>query len=289
MSLQRKLPQFLHSQQHTWNLSFTLEQRSPMVCYYLRLFVIESSLALGHKNDPTGESAKFLMAAMGNLEQLKAKLTETLGDQFGEIEGFAQMIKEACVFFKNAEDMDRASLYAQNGKQIVKLYFSSALIFDALKVFKQYDNAHHDKSKFAKWRSTYIHSCLKKGEMPSPPEPNVNDDDQELLNELNNMNTNFTQPAASPSRPPPQVQPTYPAAPQPGYNPAPQAAYTPAPVQYQPEPVAASTSSGGQVSAMKMLEAQKCCKTASSCIDYQDREGAISELEKALRILKTGQ
>merc|ERR1712071_677193 len=68
---------------------------------------------------------------------------------------------------------------------MVKLYFTAGIIFDALKVFENYDDSLAQQAKFAKWRSTHIHTSLQKGEMPTPPKPREGEaDDAALMAEL---------------------------------------------------------------------------------------------------------
>jgi vacuolar protein sorting-associated protein VTA1 len=38
----------------------------------------------------------------------------------------------------------------------------------------------------------------------------------------------------------------------------------------------------------EITKAQKLCKFASSALEYQDVQGAVEYLEKAMRLLKTG-
>lgn len=56
---------------------------------------------------------------------------------------------------------------------------------------------------------------------------------------------------------------------------------------YEPEP-SYTTSTGAELSAAQYNQATKLCKFASSAIMYQDVPTALENLEKCIRLLKTG-
>jgi len=276
MGLTRKVPAFLKKQQHTWTVSFDMEKMSPIVCYYMRLLVVQECMKV-FKDDASGESKTFLLQTMDHLEQLKASMTASSID-YSEVEGVAKCVENGCKLLKKAEDLDRAQQYMQHGKMMVKLYFTAGIIFDALKVFENYDDSLAQQAKFAKWRSTHIHTSLQKGEMPTPPKPREGEaDDAALMAELDAMGpSSHAQPAA----PTPSVQPSY----QPPLTPAYQQPAQPA---YQ-QPAASSSSSGGTRNHGDIQQAKKMIQTALQCLNYQDVEGTILELEDCIKFLKTG-
>ncbi|RZF39890.1 hypothetical protein LSTR_LSTR010518 [Laodelphax striatellus] len=83
--------------------------------------------------------------------------------------------------------------------------------------------------------------------------------------------------------PPPAFQPMSP--PVMPITPSPQNVSTPA----YPSTMEASTLSGAKLSPEKIAKAQKYCKWAGSALNYDDVKEAVSNLQKALRILETGE
>lgn len=65
--------------------------------------------------------------------------------------------------------------------------------------------------------------------------------------------------------------------------------------QFQPysgaevPPVATVTPSNVQLTGDQMIKAQKYCKWAGSALTYDDVKSAIDNLQKALRLLQTGE
>ena len=297
------------------------------------------------KIDKSSPEAKhFIISVMDNLELVKANLADV-----SESAGLRDIMTQACKLLAAAEKMDHAQNYTKN---IVKCYFSAALLFESLKVFEAYDNSQMDKAKFAKWRSTYrvfnnlcpapkfghfwkfrfpegiwpkiilkiskndkfevvrptffnalyIHTCLSKGEQPSPPEKDAGDDeleselDRELaeLDELDNLSvqrpTNVNTSPQLPSFRAPQ-RPVVPkpqiSQPQVFQPQAPQHQFNPPPQQFNPAPVQTGYP---KLDKPQVERFKKLLKFSSSALEtYSDTPGAIEQLEKALKLLRTGQ
>ena len=235
------------------------------------------------------EAKQFIISVMDNLEVVKKNLQDVT-----EPAGLRDIMTQACKLLAAAEKMDHAQNYNKN---IVKCYFSAALLFEALKVFENYDNSQADKAKFAKWRSTYIHTCLSKGEQPSPPEKEAGDDELEdelekELAELDNLNVNNLTPQASsvrsPQRPvePKPQQNIMP--PQQNFVP-PQQNFVQPQQHFNPTPVQPS-SNFPKLDKTQIERFKKLLKFSTSAIEtYADTPGAIEQLEKAIKLLKTGQ
>jgi vacuolar protein sorting-associated protein VTA1 len=65
--------------------------------------------------------------------------------------------------FSYADQQDRAANF---GKNVVKSFYTAAMIYDIITVFGELsEEAKHNK-KYASWKAAYIHSCLKNGETP---------------------------------------------------------------------------------------------------------------------------
>jgi vacuolar protein sorting-associated protein VTA1 len=215
--------------------------------------------------------------------------------------------------FTYADQQDRASNF---GKNVVKSFYTSSMIYDICTTFGELSEEAKQQRKYAKWKAAYIHNCLKNGETPHPgPLPS---EDDELVNIGNNdqpgsssnvgWNTNPydnqpTQPTVQPSVP--QDQPAssgygqFPAGNDPFLN-----IRAPSPPKDPEEknpggfvPFDPRTSnipfdqpqSSSAVAPELMIKAQKFVKYAGSALTYEDVPTAIDNLQKALRLLTTGQ
>lgn len=192
------------------------------------------------------------------------------------------------------------------------------MIYDICTTFGELSEEAKQQRKYAKWKAAYIHNCLKNGETPHPgPMPSEEDDELINIGGSNNdqpgtssnvgWNTNpYDNQPAQPSVP--QDQPT-----SSGYGQFPAANNDPflnirAPsppkdpeeknpggfVPFDPrtsnipfeQPQSSSTATA---SPEIMIKAQKCIKFAGSALTYEDVPTAIDNLQKALRLLTTGQ
>jgi len=291
MSLSKRVPPSLKSQQHMWAISFDFNQRAPLTCYYIRLMVLQESMKID-KSSP--EAKHFIISVMDNLEQVKANLGDV-----SESAGLRDIMTQACKLLAAAEKMDHAQNYTKN---IVKCYFSAALLFESLKVFDTYDNSQMDKAKFAKWRSTYIHTCLSKGELPSPPEKDAGDDeleselDRELaeLDQMDNLSVQRPTNVNTSPQLPSHRAPQRPVEPKPQSFQSqvfqPQAQFNPPQQNFNPAPVQPVQTGFPKLDKTQVERFKKLLKFSTSALEtYSDTPGAIEQLEKALKLLRTGQ
>ncbi|CAL8237135.1 unnamed protein product, partial [Boreogadus saida] len=49
---------------------------------------------------------------------------------------------------------------------MIKSFYTSSLLFDVLSVFGELSEENIQQRKYARWKATYIHTCLKEGETP---------------------------------------------------------------------------------------------------------------------------
>lgn len=273
MTLAKRVPASLKSQQHIWTVSFDFEKRAPLTCYYLRLYVLQESMKIDRSS---AEAKGFIISVMDNLEVVKGSIEDVT-----EPAGLKDLMTQACKLLAAAEKMDHAGSYTKN---IVKCYFSAALLFEALKVFEAYDGSQDDKAKFAKWRSTYIHTCLSKGEQPSPPEADAEDGElaDELERDLAELEQ-FSQPTIQDSPQLPSVRaPERPVVPKPQF-------VQPVPVQ-QPVQQPVASSSYPTLDKAQIERFKKLLKFSTSALEtYGDSPGALDQLQKAINLIKTGQ
>lgn len=53
-------------------------------------------------------------------------------------------------------------------RNVVKVFYTAGLLFDVCEVFGEFSEEVLAQRKYAKWKATYIHNCLKNGEKPIP-------------------------------------------------------------------------------------------------------------------------
>lgn len=298
------------------------DARDAVVSYWCRLYALQLGLKI---NSQGMEERKFLIQVMDWLETTKKAHTENESIT-NEVAAQAYLENYALKLFLYADKQDRASNF---GKNVVKAFYTAGMIYDVLQTFGELTEEVTQNRKYAKWKASYIHNCLKNGETPVPG-PMKSEEDEELDNELQNLVPGPSNPPDQPG--PSNQQPPYPPtgfntfpAPGPPISPGPPSGPTnfttndpfsnvkaptppsepekppggwkpytgPAPtgpttVAATPE-AAAVAASGVTLTPDQITKAQKYCKWAGSALNYEDVKTAIDNLQKALRLLQTGQ
>ncbi|XP_037040315.1 vacuolar protein sorting-associated protein VTA1 homolog [Bradysia coprophila] len=277
------------------------DARDIVVAYWSRIYALQTGLKLSTKKP---EETALLIGLMDWLETTK-KANQNNESITNEVVAQAYLENYAFKLFSYADQQDRASNF---GKNVVKAFYTAGMIYDVLLTFGEPSDEAQKNSKYAKWKAAYIHNCLKNGETPVPgPMDEGNeeeDEDDELANLAKPPQPQVPQPSTSQGEPssslpePDQSPPTI------GFSPYPN---PPAPVQTPatPQPttpdqfqaysgaavpaVAAITPTNVQLTGDQMIKAQKYCKWAGSALTYDDVKAAIENLQKALRLLQTGE
>ena len=163
--------------------------------------------------------------------------------------------------------------------------------------------------KYAKWKAVEIDRCLKNGITPTPGPPGEQSLEDEATGPAPPVGFNIQPPdpypgpsyggSSDPPPGPPSSDTSYwDQPPQPSQETKP----TPKPRQTAPPPQATPSYDqygGGsmapppattrvQLGPHEITSAQKLCRFASSALEYEDVQGAMEYLEKAMRLLKTG-
>ncbi|XP_037000856.2 vacuolar protein sorting-associated protein VTA1 homolog isoform X2 [Artibeus jamaicensis] len=235
-------------------------------------------------------------------------LKKQLGDNEAvsqEIVGCAHLENYALKMFLYADNEDRAARFHKN---MIKSFYTASLLIDVLTVFGELTDENVKHRKYARWKATYIHHCLKSGETPQAGPVG--------MEEENDVEDSEDVGAASlPTQPPPPSSSAYDPSSLPpgGYSgvqipPGAHApANTPAEVPHstgvttntiQPtpqtipdiDPALFSTVSQGDIrlTPEDFARAQKYCKYAGSALQYEDVSTAVQNLQKALKLLTTG-
>lgn len=241
----------------------------------------------------------YLLSIMDWLEAFKKENQEN-EPITSEVVGQAHLENYAFRLFQYADKNDREGNFNKN---VVKAFFSAGQVYDVLAVFGELtDEAQHNR-RYAKWKAAYIHNCLKNGETPIAGPMATEGDD-----EFQNLASGGQQPGPSigfVNPPPDQPGPSTVIGGDAGATddfdplklPAPPKDPEKSPGGFKPYvPPGATTpeieNTPAEVQSLTVelsAKAQKYCKWASSALNFDDVPTAIENLEKALRLLQTGQ
>ncbi|XP_040920712.1 vacuolar protein sorting-associated protein VTA1 homolog isoform X1 [Toxotes jaculatrix] len=165
------LPAQLKPIQHHLRTAQEHEKRDPVVAYYCRLYAMQTGMKLESK---TPECRKFLVKLMDQLESMKKELSDN--DSISqEVVGNAHIENYALKMFLYADNEDRSGRFHKN---MIKSFYTASLLLDVLSVFGELSEENIQHRKYARWKATYIHNCLKNGETPQPG-PIAMDEDEE--------------------------------------------------------------------------------------------------------------
>ncbi|KAH8316814.1 hypothetical protein KR074_010899 [Drosophila pseudoananassae] len=301
-------PPSLKSIQHFLKLAQEHDSRDFVIAYWARLYALQVGLKMSTQ---TAEETKLLLAIMDWLEQVKKQYADNEAIT-NEVAAQAHIENYALKLFLYADKQDREENF---GKNVVKAFYSSGVLYDILQTFpgELSEEALHNR-KYAKWKAAYIHNCLKNGETPIPG-PLPDDEEDEFGEEGDNTNASAATPpeeapASDPAPAPYQPDPapsniTPPTAeeildnpnklPSPPVEEEKPGGFVPYVPTAQPSPAIAATIyqpivpvAGVQITPDQMITAQKYCKYAGSALNYDDVKTAIENLQKALKLLSTG-
>lgn len=264
------LPSSLKAIQHYMKIALEYDKRDPSIAYWCRLYALQQGLVLDAKSK---EALTFLTTLMTWLENVKKNLKsdETVAN---EIVAQAHVENHALKLFFWADSEDRLQ---HLNKNVVKAFYTAGMLLEVCSTFGEASEEIAQQKKYAKWRAAHLNTCLKTGEPPQEPAPKP---DEEILDELENEEYNIPTSSVGANlveniSPVEEPKPTSFAA---GY------------VSPQPEeiPTYHQESQNPSLTAEQLTHAQKLCKYASSALTYEDIPTAVDNLEKALRLLKTG-
>lgn len=266
-------------------VALDIQAINPVVSYWLRLYSIELALKTD-KNSP--ESKSFLSSLIIWLEKFKQshKDNEAVSN---ETVGQAHMENFVVSLFTKADTLDRSGVA---NKTTVRMFYMAAVLFEAMAVFGDLSEEVSKKAKYAKFKAAYIQKCLKLGQTPKPGpiesadldgNPDLPSEDPNPTNSNDRVDVETPQ---NPINPAPPTFATEPVAP----------FVMPVPINETSTVKPATTidatkfyaSNGTPLSPEDLIKSQKYCKFASSALQYDDIPTAVSNLEKALKLLTTG-
>uniref|UniRef100_A0A182PH97 Vta1/callose synthase N-terminal domain-containing protein n=1 Tax=Anopheles epiroticus TaxID=199890 RepID=A0A182PH97_9DIPT len=300
------LTQLLKPIQHYLKTAQEHDTRDPIVAYWCRLYALQLGLKIPNQGM---EERKVLVAIMDWLETTKKQYAENESIT-NDVAAQAYLENYALKLFLYADKQDRASNF---GKNVVKAFYTAGMIYDLCQIFGELTEEVTQNRKYAKWKASYIHNCLKNGETPVAGPMSTEEDKDYDQNEQafqpepqpGPSNTpSAPQPPASPQPPPPgptnftttdpfsnvkaPTPPSEPEKPPGGFQP-----YTGGPAAgtagQQVETNRLVSPAGVQLRPEQITKAQKYCRWAESALNYEDLKTSIENLQKALRLLQTGQ
>ncbi|XP_041831528.1 vacuolar protein sorting-associated protein VTA1 homolog isoform X2 [Melanotaenia boesemani] len=165
------LPAPLRPVQHHLRTAQEHEKRDPVVAYYCRLYSMQTGMKLDSK---TPECRKFLIKLMDQLETMKKELSDNESIS-QEVVGNAHIENYALKMFIYADNEDRAGRFHKN---MIKSFYTASLLLDVLSVFGELSEENIQHRKYARWKATYIHNCLKNGETPQAGPIGMDEDEE---------------------------------------------------------------------------------------------------------------
>lgn len=170
---------------------------------------------------------------------------------------------------------------------MVKSFYNSAVLCDVIQQFQPLSADFETMRKFAKWRATHIHSCLKVGETPVPPNTMIHSSKED--EEMNGFTETVKDEEEATANDPSPSLPDIPSVPDEDPSPINSTPIPAVPVQpYIPPQLVAVNTNPSTVGPEHIEKAQKYCKWASSALNYDDVKTAVDNLQKALHLLTTG-
>ena len=159
---------------------------------------------------------------------------------------------------------------------MVKAFYKCGVLLDVCDVFNEKSEEIEAQKKYAKWKATYIHNCLKNGETPIPgPVHDGEEDDPTAPHDSGASSGNYVEFTANQPTPAAEI-------PQPIATREPEAPPT------QLNSSQPATSSGFQPTPKMTSQAQKYCKYANSELDLKNYDSAVDYLTKALSLITKG-
>ncbi|CAG2107758.1 unnamed protein product [Medioppia subpectinata] len=263
------VPPSLRSLQTFMRIASDLEKMDPTIGYWCRFYCVQTGLKIDSKSKEAEKKLRHENEAVTN-----------------EMVGQAHVENYALNMFNKADTDDREG---SANKNTSRLFLISSHLFDVLSVFGEVPEEVTKRCKYAKWKAIYISRCLKNGETPVPGPvagtdaedfdqylPNIPSADYGMTSDSNEDNNT------------PQPLPRAGAPNFAGNQPAVSSSYSSQPMATETESVITAMN-GMSLSAEDVLKAQKYCKFAGSALQYEDIPTAITNLQKALSLLTTGQ
>lgn len=161
MSTLPEPPAQLKAIQAHMRIAQDIDRVDPIVSYWVRLYCTETALKID-KDSP--ECKTFLVSLISWLETFKKerKDNEAVTNQ---TVGQAHVENFVVALFNKADTLDREGTANKN---TVRMFYMSAILFEAMAVFGELTEEISKRAKYAKFKAAYIQKCLKTGQIPKP-------------------------------------------------------------------------------------------------------------------------
>lgn len=256
------------------------EKKDTVVAYWARFYCVQEAMKLDSKDK---DGRMWILEQMDWLEQVKKAHAgnEAISQ---EVVGQAHFENATLAIFARADAMDRKAEYTAN---VPKIFALTASLITIMNIFGELTDDWAEKKKYALYKTVDIMKCLKEGRQPVPGPPGGFQDEEDELDQLGEEyapSSTYTQPQEpTTSNYQPPAEPTY----TPPIDPASQSVPARSDPVSVPSPIAPAP--GFYPNQAQKDKASKNAKFAVSSLTYDDVPGAISFLQKSLRLLQTGQ
>lgn len=293
-------------------ISNDIEKRDSIVSYWIRLYSTETALRID-KDSP--ECKRFLgnmLVWLENFKQLHKDDERVTNQTVGQ----AHFENYVMNIFNMADSLDRNG---EASRKTVSMFFMSSMLFDTMSVFGNNPDEIQQRAKYAKFKAAYIQKCLKNGQVPKPGPidntdldgsqpssvPDQPDPSTQQTNTTTNQDYSFT---FKPSSGPPPSSTNIPSSPlnlpetpdkdKLGGTSSGNTSISSLSGNNQKDSQGVKASiittkfhaiNGAPLKVDDLVKSQKYCKFATSALQYDDVNTAVTNLEKALMLLKTGQ
>ncbi|XP_044009205.1 vacuolar protein sorting-associated protein VTA1 homolog isoform X2 [Aphidius gifuensis] len=134
------------------------EVRDPVVSYWARLYALQTGIKIGK----SPEERSYLMKLMDWLEKFKKEHSDNEAIT-NEIAAQAHLENWILTIFTHADEQDRAGNFSMS---LVQGFYTAGILYDIMSTFGELTEEVIQNRKYAKWKATYIHNCLKNGQTP---------------------------------------------------------------------------------------------------------------------------
>lgn len=287
-SILETVPTSLKPIQKYIRIANDIERIDPVIAYWTRFHALDE----GFKLDKSSPDAKAYLSSMLNLlESFKQenKANEKVSQNLVAQANFENFVLN---IFNKADSIDRSGNANMN---TVKMFFMASVLFEVLSSFGSVPEEINEKTKYSKFKAAYIQKCLKSGEVPIPGPLNDQQTGSEQVKESDNNNIKGPQPSsndngtnymkqfnqATTSTKPPYQQTTSNTETKPNDI---------KPIIQEPSKKLSDlvALNGNKLEMEDMIKAQKYIKYATASLTFDDIRNTVDNLEKAIRLLKTG-
>lgn len=141
-------------QQNTLLIVEFIIQKIPLA----RVYALQTGIKIGKSPEERG----YLVKLMDWLEKFKKDHADNEAIT-NEVAAQAHLENWILKIFSYADKQDRAGNFT---KAVIQSFYTAGILYDIMATFGELSDEVLQNRKYAKWKATYIHNCLKNGETP---------------------------------------------------------------------------------------------------------------------------